>query len=488
MIFLGDVPRLVDARLSPEAQELASQTTVIPLRRRDILAALNDTREVEIQLQPGTSFLSHVVPPKRTLLCQLRQDGDDRWAFICNTDRQLAHADAIIKLKGKWDISQYDAMDGTNRLLESIYANGWTRISWSFPAHGSLLLRTEPRKSNSDVQKLSEHDMKWQECGYVSAPTSFSLSEPNVLLLDMAEFRVERGDDLPWEPAEELLRLDDRLRDRYGFPTKGGSYAQPWATKGEVQSTAYPLQLKFQFVTSATIEDAQLAIEDPELHRIFLDGTEISTADSKGFFVDRHIPTLSLPPITPGSHSLIVTRDYRSDSNLEWMYLLGSFGVQVAGRNATIIPMPKSLQFGDWTTQGFPFYAGNITYNCEFVVPPEATSNLAVLVDRFVGPLLRIHLDDDEVGRALAFAPYTLPITGQGEAALTPGSTHKLRITVYGSRINAFGALHNSNDDYFWFGPNAWRTSGDEWCYEYRIKKAGILLTPRLIITHSGSE
>lgn len=43
---------------------------------------------------------------------------------------------------------------------------------------------------------------------------SFSLSEPNVLVLDMPGFRIG-GKNLPWEPAEEILRRDDRLRERF---------------------------------------------------------------------------------------------------------------------------------------------------------------------------------------------------------------------------------------------------------------------------------
>jgi hypothetical protein len=129
-----------------------------------------------------------------------------------------------------------------------------------------------------------------------------------------------------------------------------------------------------------------------------------------------------------------------------------------------------------------------MTYTCDFLVPPSARPSLALQVDRFVAPLLRVYVDDDDVGRPVAFAPYTLPLTGPDGLPLAPGSTHKLRVTVYGSRVNAFGALHNANDDYFWFGPDAWRTAGEEWCYEYRIKKAGVLLTPKLLVAGLESE
>ena len=29
-------------------------------------------------------------------------------------------------------------------------------------------------------------------------------------------------------------------------------------------------------------------------------------------------------------------------------------------------------------------------------------------------------------------------------------------------------------------GPGAWRTSGDRWCYEYRLKREGITVSPRI--------
>lgn len=62
------------------------------------------------------------------------------------------------------------------------------------------------------------------------------------------------------------------------------------------------------------INDARLAIEYPELHRIDLDGVDVSTTSPIGYFVDRHIPTLQLPPIKQGTHTLTLARDCRSDS------------------------------------------------------------------------------------------------------------------------------------------------------------------------------
>ena len=55
---------------------------------------------------------------------------------------------------------------------------------------------------------------------------------------------------------------------------------------------------------------------------------------------------------------------------------------------------------------------------------------------------------------------------------------HILELTVYGNRHNSFGALHIVNEAERWFGPGVWHTSGDNWSYEYKLKRFGILKSP----------
>lgn len=52
------------------------------------------------------------------------------------------------------------------------------------------------------------------------------------------------------------------------------------------------------------------------------------------------------------------------------------------------------------------------------------------------------------------------------------------RGALYGSRVNTFGALHNTDERFGWFGPRAWRTTGDSFSYEYQLKRTGILAAP----------
>ena len=58
---------------------------------------------------------------------------------------------------------------------------------------------------------------------------------------------------------------------------------------------------------------------------------------------------------------------------------------------------------------------------------------------------------------------------------------HTLDITVFGTRGNAFGAVHNTKleEEHYWYGPGAWRTHDEpEWSDAYVLKKTGLIDTP----------
>lgn len=202
-----------------------------------------------------------------------------------------------------------------------------------------------------------------------------------------------------------------------------------------------------------------------------LDGNVIpSTVES--WWVDEDISTIRLPKIPSGSHEIQLTYEYGLMTNLERIYILGDFGVEIRGTKATITASQLSkFQFGDWTQHELPFYAGNVIYNCDF----EHSGGQAVLeVPRFVAPLLSVEVDGQVLGK-IAFQPHSLKL-----GMLSEGK-HKLSITSYGNRENAFGPLHMPTGTTVFIGPQAWRTEGPIWHNEYAIQPMGILQQPRII-------
>lgn len=192
---------------------------------------------------------------------------------------------------------------------------------------------------------------------------------------------------------------------------------------------------------------------------------------------------MPLPRLRAGVHELELTIPFTRKTDLEWCYLLGDFGVELRGTVARIIAAPRELGFGDWTSQGLPFYAGNVTYHCRF---ESHGGEMAIHVPRFKAPLLSLALDGVFAGR-IAFAPFRLEL-----GRLEPGE-HTLEITAFGNRNNAFGPLHNVDGDSPGQMPDTWRSKGELWTYGYEVKPMGILSAPsvsllRHDVEHGGSH
>ncbi len=469
VIFAGEVPSLVDAEPSDRAHRLAARAESITHTRGQLIMALETVREVDIRLNDGS--------PADTILHQIRQDDDQRYIFFCNTDKLNAFKDARVRLRGTWSITVYDALNGTTSLLDTVQMNGWTGFTWDFTAHGSLLIALFPVKeaevSHPPSAGFSRRILT--PVGMMIDPVAVTLSEPNVLLLDIAEYRLN---DEAWQPVEEVLRLDNLLRTRSGFPLRMEALAQPW-TYGDISPAVDRLTLRFQFDTELAVTGAKLALENAAQCAVSLDG-QLVNSPVDGWFVDEAIGTIALPHIHAGTHELHVNIPFGAHTNTEACYLLGDFGVEVQGRHARLIHPVRTLTFGDWTQQGLPFYAGNVIYHCEFTCATP-TKALHIAFPHFRAPLLNVSLDGGAC-QPVAFSPF------QAALGTLSAGVHHLDVTAFGSRVNTFGTVHNANSRTVWYGPNAWRTDGNDWAYEYQLRPAGILVAPTLLAEQTPSD
>jgi hypothetical protein len=454
VIFAGEVPSLVDAQPSTAVQELAARATQVPWGEGRVLAALAPVREVQAQGRDGA--------PMRTLLHQLREDGDGRMLFLCNTDRSHGYDEVRLSLRGIWQITILDTLTGTMQPWPASYTADETLFTYDFPAHGSLLLQLTPGRGPSGADQMRA---EWHEVARLSDPVSVTLDEPNVLLLNQAAYQL---DDEPWQPIEEILRLDTALRTRLGWPLRMDALAQPWTTN--YPPPEHTLRLRFTIAVDAPVERPTLALEAASEARMLLDG-QLVLSIVTGWWVDEALQTVALPTLASGQHELQIEMPYGPQSNPEWCYLLGDFGVVVRGRHARIVAPVRELAWGDWTRQGLPFYAGNVTYHATYVAD---SAPLHLHVPQFAAPLLRVAVDGQAL-QPLAFAPFRCTL-GAHEAG-----QQRVDITTYGNRFNAFGCLHNRNPDLIWYGPDCWRTVGEHWAYEYQLRPMGILSAPRLM-------
>ena len=477
VLFMGDAPALVDARPSEEGKELYGKCRHIGFSRSALVKALDAYRDVELRTAAGNL--------SEQLIYQMREDGDIRWLFVCNGRKMqnpdIPKKDSItFRLKGSWEVEEYDTMTGEIRPVSVERTNNMTSFIHNMYDHSSVLLKLIPAaESQRTAESAADGEYTMEEGIHLASRMPYRLSEPNVLLMDMAEYRFDGGE---WMEREEILRLDNVCREIAGYPLRMEAFAQPWTS--EKSAPEHTLELRFAIDSEIEVEDAFLALEEMNATSIWLNGKEVKkpqagaagqadVPEDSGYFVDECIRKVALPHIPVGRSELLLKISYSRNTNVEWYYLLGSFGVKVTGSRAVLTPLPEQIAFGDYVDQGFPFYAGNMIYETEITV--EEAGEYIIAAEKFRAPLLKVLIDGKQAGR-IALAPY------QVQLGYLEKGKHAITIISYGNRVNAFGTVHACNEYEHWVGPNAWRTTGAGFSYEYQLKRMGVLAAPRVFL------
>lgn len=466
VIFLGDPPAYADCRKEPLLDQLLAASERMPLSRQAILDRLAPWREV--------AFLENGQKRPRNLLHQIRQEEHVRWLFIAQAYKGMEARQADIwsrrplhtpqrleiSIKGRWDVTQYDTLTGAIRRLPARHRDGLTLVDGDLYGNDSLLLRLDPPEGQPFPPDRQPRQA--EACYPLPEPESYVMSEPNVLLLDRFEFAL---DDEAYQPAREMLALDNQLRGKLGFPLRCEALAQPYVRVKD-NRPAHRLRLRTRFHADVPLSGCSLALEMPANCSGRLNGQPIAMKPC-GFYVDPAIATIPLPDIMAGENLLELMMDYDDGTDLEWMYILGDFGVALMGAHTRLCPKPEKLYWGDYTRQGFPFYTGNITYLAR--LPAEcAGRDCALQVPYYAGAAVKVSADDGQE-KMLAFLPHECALDGRESL---------LRLTCLGNRYNGFGQLHLIGDDLVWLGPDSWRSEGASWTDVYQVRAMGILSAP----------
>ena len=465
VIFAGSCPAYVDGVIGNGAEALYEKSVRVSLDKASISDSLSDFRTVSIIRKSGNEA--------DDLVYACRIDGDDKWLFITHSKEpfKTVHKFGIqydvtkpeettLTVKGEFTPVEYDTMTGEIKPVAYRLINGNTVIQRKIHTLDSLLLKLTP--ATAAELTLAEREYTCVKRFDIKDTVEYELSEPNVLLLDLAEYAFDGGE---YQPREDVLRIDNAFRDLLGYPKRNGNLAQPYTVPAEPET--HTLRLRYTFESEVEV-DACLALEDAEKVKITFNGAAVESKIT-GFFTDECIKTVALPPVRKGKNVVELAIPFGKRTNVEWIYLLGAFGVRVQGCSMTLTALPEKLGFGDVTPQGLPFYGANVTYKVKVDMPKDGA--LKIKASSYRGALVGVSVDGERKGSVI-LPPYELiiPDVCKGE--------HLVSFTIFGNRHNSFGALHSVDESQRWFGPAAWRTSGDDWCYEYKLKRFGILKSP----------
>ncbi len=449
VIFAGGVPEYVDGVRSDRAERLARRCAAVPFTKSDILSAVDDLRDIKIMDASGA--------PSENLFCQLRQDRGRGWLYICHVNPGGCDTEKYtIRIKGEYGLTLYDTMTGERYAVKSNAGGGFTETE--IVCHGEDSFLIELKKRGAAEYNTYAPKTDFEPVCRLNEIKSFKRSEPNALVLDYAAAEL---DGTRTYAREEILRLDNKLRADMGFFVRNGRNRQPWATE---EGETHCVKLIYEFMSEISVP-ARLGIENPQICDITLNGAAVDVTP-RGWYIDKSIKVLDLPDIKRGVNRLEIKLGYNCKTQPESVYILGDFGVGINGNRTVITADAAELRFGSITEQGMPFYTGNIDY--VFDADIECDGEYYIRVPEFKAPLLGVSVDGEKKG-LIAFSPHRV-----GVGALCRGR-HTVSVTLYGSRQNIFGTLHNADENYTWYGNDAYRTTGWQWTDGYMLRGVGIM-------------
>lgn len=482
IVFVGSCPTLIDAIPSDEVRKLYDACEKANYDRNSILSSLEEDRIVDIRNGDGTLTSN--------LIYQMRQDNDCHWLFVAhlhqNKNLDISKPQYVrISLKGEYTPILYDTLTGETVDLSYRTENGYTVIERTIFSFDSLLLKLLPQKASTlslPIVKLNQ----FAPAQSIRGKVAYKRTEPNVLLLDCAEYKLDDSEEFYQE--EEILRLDNAAREKIGLKWRSGNIVQPWVFPYEAPE--HTLTLRFTVKSEYETDGVLLAIENAEALTLKWNGENVKPAVN-GYFTDESIKTVPLPTLLKGDNELIVTMPFGKHTHTEWCYLLGEFNVRLEGCLKTVTAPTAEIAFQSVTTQGMPFYGGNILYKTEVDVPEDCT--LVIYSGSYRGAVICVEMDGKDLGH-IAYEPYTITVPN------VKAGKHEVVFNLNGNRFNCFGALHNADRTESWAGPGIWRTGNskgnireisvengvcspvyypsDKWCDEYRIRDLGIISSP----------
>ncbi len=151
---------------------------------------------------------------------------------------------------------------------------------------------------------------------------------------------------------------------------------------------------------------------------------------------------------------------------------IGDFGV---GIDRAIIAEPQKLHFGDWTTQGYPHYAGSMIYHGELDYDPKEGERVRVYLGEYEAVDVAVHVNGTLAGHIPWISENGLDITPH----LIPGM-NKVNIEVVSSPRNMLGPLHLATGREPWTDWRSFRRTDETYTPEYVLKPWGLIGQVRL--------
>lgn len=467
VIVVGAPPTMIEAKPSDRIMALWQHADVVHVAERAGLQAA-----LEAAVPRRISLRTPLGQEDASLLYMQRALGDGRQAyFVFNGDRHTGH-EVELTLEGHGKLEEWDPLTGEIKELAGLAtSDGKVRFAANLGPAGSRLyvidpagqFKPGPAKRDPIHRRLLRSAPNSQ---FIGPSCAFTRTDPNVLTLDMCQYKLGDGD---WSDTMEVWRAQHAVRTALGMRPNyynGLPQRYKWAIQPHENDGA-PVALRFQIEVGEVPAGAVcLLVEGAQQFEILLNGESVPNTIS-GWYLDRNMHQVPLPTLFEGDNVLELQCAYTNHMELEDCFLIGDFGVSP---ERVITAEPARLRFGDWTTQGYPHYAGSMIYHGVYRYEPKPGARVRL----YLGELEAVHVAVSVNGNHVGHIPWAsangLDITD----ALGPG-INNVDIQVVSSPRNMLGALHLAPGRERWTDWRSFRRTDDTFTPDYVLKGWGLI-------------
>lgn len=383
-------------------------------------------------------------------------------------DAEVVKRNYAVEIEGNYQVYQVDLFEGSLSSCTTKFADGKTMAYPEYYEGNEVMLYClNAGLPLQGVQaKEKKQEIKWQK---VETPDMchYALSENNVLLLDKAEYALEEE---TYHATEEILRIDETLRERLSYRKRDYTMAQPYMYPASERK--HTLHLRYHVLSEMEVKNVSLGMEDMDVEKLFFNGH--AAEKTEDWYIDEAIQVYHLGDLKKGENILELEIGYTENTDLEAMYLLGEFGVYPDDGTIRLAELKKELRFGDVVHQGLAFYGGNIAYHVDVCV---TAGKMRIRVPHYKGACVAVEVDGKRLKDLIICPPYELNIDN------LENGVHSVAIVLLGLRYNTLAHLHDKNDkDFLSSHPMLWRRKDEYWTDFYHFTEIGIMEKPEIFV------
>lgn len=383
------------------------------------------------------------------ILSMVRETEDGYVVFLVNYSRSKS-MDIKVSMPCSARVEGYQPLTGKTESVPFITEPNQTRFRVHFsPAESKVFFLKKEKGLEKAMQPFQENELKfpyihphradkvWCTLGPEAEVT---LDMENALILDTCTIYADlnhgkvqlSGEPLPVWEAQKRLREALGMRQVYynGAPQRYTWLHTPCGADG----CAFEMEFEAE-VLAVPKEDVFLAVEQSSGIHVTCNG-EVCKKEN-AWFLDRDTRKYRVSGLREGCNRFVLSGKYTHDMELEDIYLVGDFGVDVKRR---ITEPVKHLHFGDWCMQGLFHYAGSVTY--QFPIREDvlaAGKRIILKPGGYKGTLVKVRVNGKDAGILIGRSCEEMDIT-----EFLRKRENQITLTVTGSLRNLLGPFHQT--------------------------------------------